>query len=147
MERCLRWGADPMFWANVKLFISDIHSLAPAPGIESSFMYMSKPISRVHIVGTVVAVQDKARRVFYSVDDGSGLVECTHFVDEMKPQAQRVVAKLGDCVRVLGSIKRYFGRVELKVSAISVERDIHAELMHWIQVCHLKDTEYAEPPC
>jgi len=60
------WGVDPVFWSSVKLRVSDVFSLPCYPGLPDSFRLGSHPVTKVELVGVVVAVLQRGAFVSYS---------------------------------------------------------------------------------
>ena len=57
---------DPVFWSSVKLRVGDVLSLPAYPGLPDSFRLGSHPITKVELVGVVVAVLQRGAFVSYS---------------------------------------------------------------------------------
>jgi RPA family protein len=68
----------------------------------------------------------------FAVDDGTGVVQCSKWVNE-----EELLVRRGDLVVVRGQIHSYQNRRELNVTHIRAEEDPHAEIFHWLQVIYL----------
>jgi len=77
------WGLDPLYWSSVKLLIADIMTLKTdtASTLPDAWVLgpYRRPIQRVEVVGVIVAVIVRQKNVAYSLDDGSGILHCTHW--------------------------------------------------------------------
>ena len=77
-------GLDPLYWAYLKLFASDIHSLivdtqslsssssfSPSSGTVNLFFIecSKRVVNKVEVLGIIVNKNIERRRVLYAVDD------------------------------------------------------------------------------
>lgn len=75
-----QWGLDPIYWSHARLLACQIQrGLESVPGIENSHILGAHSLSRVEIVGTIVRVVELERMIKYTLDDSTGLVDCTHW--------------------------------------------------------------------
>ncbi|KAI8889354.1 hypothetical protein K501DRAFT_329154 [Backusella circina FSU 941] len=138
-ELCLL-GIDPLLNVDVKLFIKDIYSLATNDSLKGFFRLYQHTIQNAEVCGCVVAIEMKGVTAIYTVDDGTGTIECT-FEPDSPLQADPI--GLGDCVRVAGKINDHREMRELKAHALALMGP-NDELMHNVQVLCLRK-EYQKP--
>mmetsp|Transcript_653 Transcript_653/g.948 ORF Transcript_653/g.948 Transcript_653/m.948 type:complete len:168 (+) Transcript_653:102-605(+) len=156
------WRLDPLFWDNAKLPVKFIKQLRKVSGIEESFFFCSRPLTRVKVVAVVTSLRVKNNRVEYILDDGSGSIPCTKWTDGFQKNApeyainsvqtlknhcswDRTVA-LGDLVAIHASLRRYQGEVELVADHLRVVEDPNEEPLHWLQCIELVQKEYTHSP-
>lgn len=75
----LVWGMDPLLRTYVRLFAIDIHNrLASARGVKESYVLQpaGRPITRVVVMGHIIATHAKEKFIRYIVDDGTGWLTC-----------------------------------------------------------------------
>ncbi|XP_076434907.1 CST complex subunit STN1-like [Babylonia areolata] len=70
------WGLDFHFNTFNKLYVADILSLKPYPSYPGAFAYKNHPVYKVDVMGVVVRKEDRPKLFLYSVDDGTGVVNC-----------------------------------------------------------------------
>ena len=162
------WGANPLYFSYVKLFIRDIHSLSVNPASRCEHVLNhSHPLSRAHILGRVVALADKFTHLMLAIDDGTDIIHCTLWTktkeghEKLLPTAPPT---LGDLVRVLGKLRipRWRGqkiddilmahdgansclRREMIVEHVANVVEENEEVMHWAQVMRLWKEVYEKP--
>mmetsp|Transcript_10729 Transcript_10729/g.14008 ORF Transcript_10729/g.14008 Transcript_10729/m.14008 type:complete len:229 (+) Transcript_10729:125-811(+) len=175
----LSWGLNPLFWCHVKLCVKDIHLLTdglskprkkssqephlsylsshtPENIIESEHRHIlcnKHPINQVHIVGVVVAKTRKINHTILTVDDGTGVIDCTFWTNEISDEDSEKSKKklpskvdLGVLVRVMGKLKMkkcwndelelvgyttYNGRVHS--SAVKVTREVTIDMINVVE--------------
>lgn len=82
-------GLTPYFWAHVPLLVKHFSSLKLINGINFLLMVDDEqkpckllPVSKVTLVGTIVCAERRSNNsVIYVVDDGTGLVDCLHWLE------------------------------------------------------------------
>jgi len=136
------WGLDPLYWAYVRLFISQIHHLKPFHEMPETQSLFGHPISRVEILGFVVSVQQRASLVSYIVDDGTGLIQCTHWW--ANSDSEREVLAVGDLAWFRGKFQFFREKREISVHSIQMETDPNAEAAHWLEVIQLNLNVYSK---
>ena len=72
-----QWGLDPLYWSYVRLLAVHVHALRTAPGIETSHILGGHALSRVEMVGVIVRMIELEHMTKFTLDDGTGLVDCT----------------------------------------------------------------------
>ena len=75
-----QWGLNPIYWSYARLLACQIQShMKSVPGIENSHILYAHSLSKVELVGTIVRVVELNRMVKYTLDDSTGLVDCTYW--------------------------------------------------------------------
>ncbi|KAJ7065672.1 hypothetical protein C8F01DRAFT_750856 [Mycena amicta] len=113
----------------------------------SEFYWLGRvPCRTMKIVGLIVGVQVYENRVVYSLDDGTGVIECQH---RPSPQGRvaneelQPVVSLGDCAVVIGRIAPLRESRKIVVETIERCRSPNDEPRHWISVRDLHSTYYS----
>ncbi|KAL8561074.1 hypothetical protein ACOMHN_031018 [Nucella lapillus] len=70
------WGLDFHFNTFNKLYVADILAMKPYPSYPGAFAYRNHPVYKVDVMGVVVRKDDKPKLFLYSVDDGTGVINC-----------------------------------------------------------------------
>ncbi|KIO19129.1 hypothetical protein M407DRAFT_31217 [Tulasnella calospora MUT 4182] len=127
------------------------------------------PCRKVQIVGLVVGVMEYERRMMYTIDDGTEVVDCAYALPQIKtspvkpPQnlklyiaskAKEATAtirygspppiKVGKTACVVGKVEAWNGTKQLFVDTIEAKSP-NDELKHWAEVAELHRTKYAKP--
>lgn len=139
------WGLDPVFSARVKLNIADVMALQPHPTVPEVYCISNHPVLSVHIMGDVVSIQKKSKMAKYEVDDGSGVISCTHWYLEQDSEEGLFIPTLGQLVSVWGKLSEYRNEKQLTVTTIVEHADPNVEPLHWLEVAQLKATIYRRP--
>lgn len=74
------WGLDPLFRSHCKFYIADVLSLHEAPDKSGVFFYGNHPVLRVDLMGVIVKVIRRQHIIIYSVDDGTGVINCVYWL-------------------------------------------------------------------
>ena len=99
------WGMDPIHWTYTRVLVRQIHMLRSLEGIPGCHILGSHSITRVEIVGVVVRVVHAGNTlVKYSIDDGTGLVDCTYFLPKDRKHTYTPFS-IGETLRVIGKLK------------------------------------------
>jgi hypothetical protein len=136
------WALDPLFSAHVKLLGSQLAALpAATEAPEGDVVWLlNHPIRYLDAVGVCVSVDPKHPvpghdlRLSFTLDDGSGLIECVCWLREQPATAQRQLisqCRLGAVLHVLGRLGAYREQRQVTVDRCWVETDPLAEAMHW----------------
>ena len=134
------WGAHPAFWSYMHLSAAGIAALQPSQQHGQVFLLGSRAVAKVHAVGYVVNVDVRGMMVAYTLDDGSGLVRCVHWLDSAAfghlsaADVRRHSLGLGRLVSVRGKVNVYRDVVQINVHAVREEKDPNAEIVHWLRV-------------
>ncbi|XP_054634655.1 CST complex subunit STN1 isoform X4 [Dunckerocampus dactyliophorus] len=93
------WGLDPIFSAFARLHIRDILLMPESCQVPDIYFYKSHPIYKVDVLGTVVYKQEREDFYSYGVDDGTGVISCLCWKDDlMKVQVDSDKHKVDDPV-------------------------------------------------
>jgi hypothetical protein len=83
------WGLDPLWDAHVRLSIAFLLSLEPATADDQCCALLlpnsagaARVISKVRLLGDVVALEEKPLMWSFILDDGSGLLRCVLWKDD-----------------------------------------------------------------
>ena len=79
------------------------------------------------------------------MDDGSGVISCTHWYLEQDNEEGLFIPTLGQLVSVWGKLSEYRSEKQLTVTAIVEQTDPNVEPLHWLEVAQLKATVYRRP--
>lgn len=82
---------------------------------------------------------------FYVVDDGTGVLSCTHWREQEDSDRGLHIPRLGQLVAVWGKLSEYLEAKQLTVTSIVEQTDPNAEALHWLEVINLKRTVYSFP--
>ena len=83
-----------MFSSFVKVLIGQIHAMPPCEllqggvGGQSSWKLGSHPVSKVEVLGYLVGVKMSSKYVQYTVDDGTGVVQCKRWYNNHNAHGQ-----------------------------------------------------------
>ncbi|XP_054634653.1 CST complex subunit STN1 isoform X2 [Dunckerocampus dactyliophorus] len=77
------WGLDPIFSAFARLHIRDILLMPESCQVPDIYFYKSHPIYKVDVLGTVVYKQEREDFYSYGVDDGTGVISCLCWKDDL----------------------------------------------------------------
>jgi len=142
----MAYGLNPTFWANAKTFIKDIRALDATGGSLAMMKIGERPVSRAEIVGHVVEKVTKHNRVIILVDDGSGTLSCTRFLDAKSNNVDLIESvQLGDLVRVHGHLSNYRLQMELKIVKLKVEKDPNVQSLGWLEALLRCTSIYKKP--
>jgi len=149
-----QWGLDPLFFSHPKLAIRELVGgddvWVPAPeGNGAVHLYRGRPVRRCEMLGHVVAVNPKPGKTVFTLDDGTGCVECVVWmgIDEtgtvggagvdgtvgadafgVDPEGLRG----GALVRIQGRITKYREAWQLAVNALQCCKDPNEEILFWV---------------
>eukprot|EP00697_Spironema_sp_BW2_P015480 gnl/Spiro4/6346_TR3271_c0_g2_i1.p1 gnl/Spiro4/6346_TR3271_c0_g2~~gnl/Spiro4/6346_TR3271_c0_g2_i1.p1 ORF type:complete len:171 (+),score=50.04 gnl/Spiro4/6346_TR3271_c0_g2_i1:76-513(+) len=139
MRRC----ANPLLYANVKLFVCQLHSI---PSNDDKMFFLGDvPVTHAEIVGVVVSVVVKDSFFKFAVDDGTGVVMCIVWLNDAKHAHSSTSAPpLGALVSVCGKVKisRYCSRRELSVDTVALLDDPDAESLFWLETLQMHRAVY-----
>ncbi|KAF2316942.1 hypothetical protein GH714_007277 [Hevea brasiliensis] len=113
---------------------------------ESNFVIDGVEVTNVTIVGRVCQKEDKASEYTFLVDDGTGQIECTRWVQERIDTDEAEGILVGKYVRVHGHLRGLQGRRFINVFSIS----LLLIRLRWIEQCWSDDIEFfaaAHIPC
>ena len=136
-----------------KLFISQIKNHVKVANSDDNtnnneliirFTYLSRPISKVEIVGVIRSIE-KRKRLTVICDDGTACILCVKILDSLENSI--VTMAVGDTVLIQGNIAKFetnetpydYG---LKINKIEVINEANVELYHWTRTMYLHSKEY-----
>jgi hypothetical protein len=133
LMRVLR--ADSMFHAHVRLSIGTVLLLRPFPLVSDVFNLCFHPVSLVELAGFVVRRVLRRARIEFTLDDGTGLISCTHWdaQDEDDAAAQESLVHVGTFVRVHGKLKLFRGHHNITVYRFVLEERPDTQALVWLQ--------------
>jgi hypothetical protein len=129
------WAMDPSISSFQKVFIAQIHSILVVPYSGHQLFYLRrKPILKAHVVGIVVSIDIRPKKITYHVDDGTGVIRCVRYLNEYQIDFS-LSLRIGDLVMVKGMLEMYETNTEpygfaLKVSIIGKISDPNLETFH-----------------
>ncbi|GBF88306.1 replication factor A2 [Raphidocelis subcapitata] len=95
-------------------------------------------LANVTLLGKVVSVSERGGNLDLRVDDGTGTMEATAYLenpDDPNAVAQKIAElRPGTYVRVYGSVKGYEGRWTINAFAVRVVHDYNEVTYHFLQV-------------
>eukprot|EP00126_Sphaerothecum_destruens_P001858 Sdes_comp15289_c0_seq1m4138 len=137
------WGLDPLFGANVKVLVRDVYRFEKHTDWDIYF-FKHRCLTRVHLVGVLVAVDRKEKSILLRLDDGSGSISAVYWgVEEATPINTE---HIGSTITVLGRLNVYMNEFQIVVSHFQIETDPHIELLHWIDVAFLWKNVFSKLP-
>lgn len=133
------WGLDGCAKADVRLLAAHLNALPDATKDGGWCFLNNHPISRVELLGIVISVDPKPERLLYTLDDGSGLIDCISW------GVNSLVPAIGTLLHVLGSLSRFRGARQVRVERHWAETDPMAECYHWLRARQLWCEVYSQP--
>ncbi|KDR78405.1 hypothetical protein GALMADRAFT_155343 [Galerina marginata CBS 339.88] len=115
------------------------------------FWLGSVPCSFVKLVGMIVGVQVYEKRIMYTVDDGTGVIDCSHkpahqtlaFQRTEPPLPLKPIGKVGNFVQVTGRVQLMPNSRQISVKDMELCSSANDELAHTRTVRHLHRTSYS----
>ncbi|XP_002531027.2 replication protein A 32 kDa subunit B isoform X2 [Ricinus communis] len=104
---------------------------------ESNFVIDGVEVSNVTIVGRVCQKEDKASEYTFLIDDGTGQIECTRWVQERIDTDEVEAISVGRYVRVHGHLRGLQGRRFLNVFSIRPITDFNEITSHFIECIYV----------
>ncbi|ESK92858.1 succinate:fumarate antiporter [Moniliophthora roreri MCA 2997] len=163
-------NADIFNWvltpeATASCFVRDVLNMQQKPG--EDFLWLERvPCRNVRLVGLIVGVQILEKKIIYSVDDGTSVIDCQHKCtnappsptkpsqskSKIKPQPgnrtwslvqfPKPLACVGDHVRVCGKVAQHFE--SRQIIATTIEKcSSNDQPLHWKEVLKLHSTYYS----
>ena len=164
------YALDPLYFAYAKLFIGQINKLKNAPQIPNSHFIKSennfmRPVNNVEIVGVVIYHKRFMKLLKFTIDDGTGVINCLVFLNQENENVNDAIAnssKLGKMVKIRGKLRRmpteYIHRdIFASVDESKVYREIivenifevsnpNEELFIWTEILKLNQLDYNKVP-
>jgi len=146
---------DPLFWCHVKLAVAEVvgdnPALVPAEGTNGAVhFYRNRPTRKCEMMGHVVTLNVRDNKTFFTLDDGTGCIECVVWMNSAGDDGggtmtagggaiavgdfsiDRTGLRLGALVRVQGRVSEYRDRKQLVVNAVRRCVDANAESLFWL---------------
>lgn len=107
---------------------------------EDVFRINNAPIDQVSLIGIIRSVEQKSTKMTYQIEDHTGLIEATKWVDgdnEDEHSAQkRSMCREGVYVRVFAHIKTFNEKITLTALGMMVIEDYNAITHHILETIH-----------
>ncbi|KAI0090315.1 hypothetical protein BDY19DRAFT_939543 [Irpex rosettiformis] len=153
--------------------VEDIYKMQECDSVKPScdpdyFWIGNVPCRSVSICGMVVGVQVYEQRAVYTIDDGSGKIDCNLRESDTKPKAHtspkrpaasssktvpsilmtlpitpKPIAAVGDIVRVVGRVLQRRNSRILNLDRLTLCQNATDEPLHWLTVLNLHSTWYS----
>lgn len=143
---------DPLLTSTVTMLMRDINECRVVPRREEPhndnngnlpyYRCYHRFISRVSIIGFVVAYSSKTKYEALTVDDGTGTIHCRIWRKQRGNIAKRTI---GDWVKIEGSLTSWFECVQLNVDRIDDVEDPKEELLHWLKSINVQQNVLRKP--
>ncbi|KAK1224457.1 hypothetical protein PQX77_012631 [Marasmius sp. AFHP31] len=142
-------------------FIRDVFQMRhhTDKGTEEFYWLKRVPCRSVRLVGLVVGVQVLEKRVIYTVDDGTSVIECLHRCSppRQSPSKSSHVRKksanndvfpkprahVGHYVRVVGKVAQFFETRQVVVDSLERCKSANEQPTHWKTVLDLHKSHYS----
>jgi hypothetical protein len=145
-------GITPCFWSHVPLLVAHIKNLKLINGLNCLLLLDQDsrpkvlPLTKVTLVGTIVCAERRSNgSVLYVLDDGTGVVDCLHWIDNPFGLPSLTDPEEEDAgVMAVGKLVKIMGRIEcLSIDTANTEhllvncaleshsciREIHASIV------------------
>lgn len=155
------WLLDPTYSSFRKLLIVVIKNNIVKVNHTDVFLFYlcNRPISKVEIMGRVISIQIRLKKITYYIDDGTGIMRCTKFLNINATDTTNQVIntingansfEVGDLVSVRGTIVLSETNGDLygyniHISWIELIMDDNVETYHWMCCVDLYKNEYSLP--
>ena len=132
------YALDPLYFAYAKLFIVQINNLKNAPQIPNSHFietekHYMRPVNNVEVVGVVILQKRSTKLIKFTVDDGTGIINCLVFLGQGREEANDAIdndCKLGKMVKIRGKLKRMSEEyISRDVFASANEKAVYREII------------------
>ncbi|XP_056265388.1 CST complex subunit STN1 isoform X2 [Pseudoliparis swirei] len=91
------WGLDPIFSAFARLYVRDILEMAESTQVPGIYFYNLHPIYKVDVLGTVVYKRERDDFFCYGVDDGTGVINCLCWKNDLLKEEEGPTKSGGKC--------------------------------------------------
>ncbi|KAF7664704.1 hypothetical protein LDENG_00168760 [Lucifuga dentata] len=91
------WGLDPIFSAFARLYVRDILHMTESTQVPGIYFYNSHPIYKVDVLGTVVYKREREDFFCYGVDDGTGVINCLCWKNDLWKEQEDPGKSGGKC--------------------------------------------------
>lgn len=149
-DRLLNFGLDPAFSSYRKIFITQILNkvkVIELEGFAFVFLFCDRPIVKVDIVGTVISIKKKEKKVVICVDDGTAVIRCIKYC-ELGSEQPFFGLHVGNLVSVKGILNKIeidnTYEFAINVKFLNILTDPNVELLHWATVMHYYELDYSK---
>ncbi|KIM91593.1 hypothetical protein PILCRDRAFT_810872 [Piloderma croceum F 1598] len=155
--------------------VRDVFAMKDPGDKDVDFFWLGRvPCRNVRLVGMVVGVQVFEKRVVYSLDDGTAVIDCVHIPTpaavtpiKSRPTGNKQqnkykrpkspvqeppvpvplvpVAYVGTSVRAVGRVMRWHESRQIRLDVIEQCTSANEEPLHWRKVQHLHQSSYSVP--
>lgn len=148
------WGLDPLLHVPFQLMIFQVHALVPVPACEGVYSHHGHPVGMVEIMGVIQSVNRALKYISYTVDDGTGAIQCVMWIPDNHLMVQDTnsiqglkMFSLGDVVKVKGYLEAFRDSMQIDVQpgCIVGYEDPNAETLFRLQVLNLERNVYSKP--
>lgn len=148
------WGLDPLLHVPFQLMIFQVHALVPVPACEGVYSHHGHPVSMVEIMGVIQSVNRAVKYISYTLDDGTGAIQCVMWIPDNYLMVQDTssiqglkVFSLGDVVRVKGYLEAFRDSIQIDAQPGCIVgcEDPNAETLFKLQVLNLERDVYSKP--
>ncbi|TFK20888.1 hypothetical protein FA15DRAFT_598905 [Coprinopsis marcescibilis] len=146
--------------ATASCHIGDVHEMKESSSGPDFFWLGRVPCRNVRLVGMVVGVTVYESRIIYTIDDGTGVIDCTSKValqradksSPSKPSSSKLdvlsdlpepIATVGDAVCCEGKVVLKYNERQLVASQIGKCGTFNEELRHYRNVRKLHEQHYS----
>jgi len=109
------------------------------------YCFRGRPVLRVHIFGIVVAKLQWYNRTIYTIDDGTGCIDCIHSQNNDEPSKLASNYYHGDQIHILGRVGAYDGVIQVTITNISIEEEVNSEPILWLNMIQAYKKVYTSP--
>ncbi|KAI8846354.1 hypothetical protein BC829DRAFT_491389 [Chytridium lagenaria] len=139
-------GLDYTFWSHVFVSIKDLLEMEQHPNIADVYIMKNHPVRTARICGIVVAKDEREKFISYSVDDGTGIIECMFWFDShSRAQIVRDTYPLGCLISATGRVTTKYNMRKLQIKNSAIEKDPNMETLWWLQVVQTHQKAYSIP--
>ncbi|THV07917.1 hypothetical protein K435DRAFT_959384 [Dendrothele bispora CBS 962.96] len=117
------------------------------------------PCRTIRIVGMIVGVQRFDKKVVYTIDDGTAVIDCIHKTqpaaqiknnDTKKtkvtidiPELAKPIANIGALLQTVGRVQEFYESRQIIVESLEKCTSANEEPFHWRTVLSLHETKYS----
>lgn len=96
-------------------------------------------MKKIEFVGVITRVDGSVTKNNYTIDDGTGFIECIYW---NRGDVEKPAFKTCDLIKVVGTINEYKGQTQLTVRSIQKLKDINSESLSWLERVALRRDVY-----
>ncbi|KAG0300989.1 CST complex subunit STN1 [Linnemannia gamsii] len=148
------WGLDPLLHVPLQLMIFQVKALVPVPDYEGVYSHHTHPVRMVEIMGVIQSVNRATKYINYTVDDGTGAIQCIMWIPDNFQTVQDTSSiawlrtfSLGDVVKVTGqpTVFRDVMQIDFQPGYIEGCEDPNAETLFRLRVLNQERDVYTKP--